>query len=273
MKKIALVYMVGGMSSRFGGRNKAFAKIGPDKEPLIEISINQALKSKFSEIIFIVSEKTKQDFRSFFGEDYQGVPIRYVLQKFDENTRDKPWGTADALCSARDLIDYDFVICNGDDIYGEETFKILFDHLQDSDEPATVGYNLGEVLPGEGAVNRGIFEIENGYLKGIKEHFNISKERLNEFGLNENSSSSQNIFALNIKTFKLLDGRLMEFKKENKGNRKIECLLPEELSGLINEGKIRIKIYQTSGKYFGITNPEDEEKVFAEMKALNISST
>jgi len=51
------------------------------------------------------------------------------LQKFDEATRERPWGTADALMSAAAILDCPFIICNGDDIYGESTFKTLADHL------------------------------------------------------------------------------------------------------------------------------------------------
>ena len=42
-KDIALVYMVAGMSSRFGGKIKQFAKVGPNDSTLIEYSLYQAL--------------------------------------------------------------------------------------------------------------------------------------------------------------------------------------------------------------------------------------
>ena len=41
-----LVYIAAGKSSRFGGSPKLLAKIGPNKETLIEISIQQALTCK-----------------------------------------------------------------------------------------------------------------------------------------------------------------------------------------------------------------------------------
>ena len=47
MKKV-IVFMVAGMSSRFGGNiPKQFAEIGPNKETLIEISVNDALSFNF----------------------------------------------------------------------------------------------------------------------------------------------------------------------------------------------------------------------------------
>ena len=52
--EIALVYMVAGLSSRFGGEIKQFAKVGPNNETLIEYSLNQALPAGFTKIVFIV---------------------------------------------------------------------------------------------------------------------------------------------------------------------------------------------------------------------------
>mgnify|MGYP001614605345 FL=1 len=127
---IALVYMVAGLSSRFGGKIKQFAKVGPKGETIIEYSLNQALPEGFTKIIFIVGNKTEKPFRDMFGESYKGIPIFYSQQKFNEEEREKPWGTADALCSAKDVINCPFVVCNGDDIYGAETFRILVNHLK-----------------------------------------------------------------------------------------------------------------------------------------------
>ena len=61
--------MVAGLSSRFGGKIKSFAKIGPNNETLIEYSLNQAIKTGFNKIIFIVSELTKKPFKEKFGRD------------------------------------------------------------------------------------------------------------------------------------------------------------------------------------------------------------
>jgi F0F1-type ATP synthase gamma subunit len=51
------------------------------------------------------------------------------------------------------------------------------------------------------------------------------------------------------------------FKKAKEGDRDAECLLPNELSRLIEENKIRMKVYPAVDKWIGVTNPEDEEVV------------
>ena len=267
---ISIVYMVAGLSKRFGGEMKPLAKVGPNNETLIEYSINQALRSGFNKIIFIVGEKTEKPFKEMFGNEYGGVPIEYAFQEYDSKKRDKPWGTCDALCSAINKIKETFVVCAGDDIYGEKTFKILTDHLKNSEEDVTISKNLIEMLPKEGTVNRGIFKVDdrNNILE-IEEAEKINRENFKEKGFEEKTPTSKSIFALHPETLKLLNEELKKFKNENKGNRKIECYLNVKLGELLKERKIKIKYYETPEKWLGITNPSDEIKVRNRIKNKN----
>jgi len=264
---LAIVYMVGGLSSRFGGKIKQFAKVGPNGETLIEYSINQAKQAGFNKIIFTVGEKTSAPFREMFSNSYQGMKVLYAEQNFSQESRDKPWGSTDALCSARQVIDCPFVVCNGDDIYGARTFKILAEHLKKQENKqekinATAGYILERVIPEQGKTNRGIFQVDNkNFVKEIKEVFNIEKTKLREINLSPESLTSMNVFALYPEVVAELDKILSEFKQKNSEDRRIECLLPVELSSLIKQGKIKMKIYESPDKWFGVTNPEDEEIV------------
>ena len=269
-KEVTVVYMVAGMSSRFSGKIKQFAKVGLNGETLIECSVDQAIKSGASKIIFIVGEKTESGFKEMFGNNYKDTPIEYAFQSFDPEKRDKPWGTTDALCCAKEIINTPFIVCNGDDIYGENTFKILIDHLKNSEDKATIGYKLISVVPETGTVNRGIFETDADlYLKKITETFDIEKEKIIDLGLTPDTLCSQNIFALDLETLSSLNTLLKNFRQEHEGDRKKECLLPEDLSNLIQEGKIKMKLLTTPDTWLGITNPEDEEIVREELRKLN----
>lgn len=258
MKDIALVYMVAGISSRFKGKIKQFAKVGPNNETLIEYSLNQALPTGFNKIIFIVGNLTEKPFKEMFGEKYKNIPIEYVLQKYDPALRDKPWGTLDALCQTKDTINSPFIVCNGDDLYGKKSFKILYNHLQEKPTAATLGYKLGNVLPEKGSVNRGIFQIQDNNVGSIKEVLDISKENLSSKGFNNDSLCSMNIFALQPETLSHLNEILIKFKDQYKGDRKIEAFLPVELTNLITNNQLTMEIYSTPDKWIGITNPEDE---------------
>lgn len=261
MQDIAIVYLVAGISSRFGGKIKQFAQVGPDGETLIEYSLKQSLPAGFTKIVFVVGEKTEKPFKDMFGEIYQGIPVQYALQKYNSEERDKPWGTVDALCSAKSLLDCKFIVCNGDDLYGEDTFKILVDHLTKKETCATVGYKLWEVLPEEGSVNRGIFEINNSKVLSIREEFGLTKDNLASRGISKDDLCSMNIFALDKEVLRELQKTLAGFKIKHSGDRKKEILLPEEISNLIKENKIILDIYPATEKWIGVTNPQDEEIV------------
>lgn len=253
----AIVFMVAGISKRFNSKIKQFAQVGKNNETLIKVSLDHALKAGFNKIIFIVGNKTEKPFKEKFGNNYKGIKVEYAVQPYDEAERDKPWGTTDALCSAKELIDYPFVVCNGDDLYGENTFKVLSETLYGEGE-ATIGYDLGGVLPEKGSTCRGIFNSEEGYVKEIKEYFDIEKDKLAEKGLTETDLCSMNIFALHPEVIGMLHEKLVVFKEKNKGDRKIESLLPQDLSELINEEKIKMKLFPATEKWIGVTNPGDE---------------
>lgn len=257
-EEIALVYMVAGLSSRFGGRIKQLVRV-TDNETLIEYSMNQAIKAGFSKIIFIVGDMTEKPFKEKFGNNYKGISIYYARQEFDKNKRDKPWGTMDAICSAKHLLDCNFVLCNGDDIYGEESFKILFNHLKNNQTSAIMGYKLKNILPESGEVCRAIINTENNQVKSIKEDLHVSRSNLKQKGYEENTIVSMNILGLIPSDLEKLNKKLIKFKEKHQGDRKIECLLPDEIGKLIEENQIKMSVYTTDSKWFGITNPEDEE--------------
>ena len=268
---LTIVYMVAGLSSRFGGKIKSFTKVGPKGETLIEYSVNQAIKAGFNKIIFVVGEHTEKPFKKKFGNNYKGIPVEYALQKYDKEKRDKPWGTCDAVCCTIETIHEPFVVATGDDLYSEKTFEDLVNHLKTSEDDATIGMDLIEMFPkNKRAVSRGLFKIDNeDYVIDGEESTGISRENFKERGFNEKTPVSMSIFGLHQNTLQLLNEKLKIFRKQNSEDRKVECFLNETLISLIKENKIKMKLYPFSGKWLGITNPEDEIKVREELKKIN----
>ena len=261
-RMVSIVYMVAGMSSRFGGRIKQFAKVGPDGETLIEYSVKQALNAGFDEVIFIVGEKTEAPFKEMWGDSYNGVSVRYARQSFSSENRDKPWGTVDAILSAKEFLTKDFVVCNGDDIYGENAFRKIKEYLENSSDSVTIGYPLTGMLPEQGEVTRGMFTVdEKGYATKIVEEFKMSRENFRERGYKEDDLTNVNLFGFHKEIVEHLQKQLDEFKKENEHSRTAECLLPVELFHLISQGKTRLRVYPTNDTWLGVTNPEDEAVV------------
>lgn len=276
MQEIPIVYMVAGMSSRFGGEPKWLVEVGPRGESLIEYSISQAIRAGFNKIIFIVGKQTERFFRERFGNFYiyngEEIPIEYCLQSF-EAPRERPWGTVDAIYCAKDKINGQFLVCNGDDIYGENTFKTLIEHIKKGKQTcATIGYELGKVLSDKGPVNRGIFQTIGNQVESIRETLGITRGNMNEKGIDEKTLCSQNIFVLDKKTLNELGEILKNFKEVNANNPKIECLLPSELSSLIQNRKTEMDIYPAIDEGIGVTFKEDVPFVKEKLAGAKLSS-
>ena len=261
MKDVAVVYMVAGLSSRFGGKIKQFAQVGQNGETLIEYSINQAIKAGINKIVFIVGDLTKEQFQKKFASSHKEIKIEYALQTYDKKERDKPWGTLDAVTSIKNIVNCPFIICNGDDIYGENSFKTLVNHLKEFDTSATVSYKLIDVLPEKGKTNRGVFTIKDNKIIDLNEVFNIEKDNLPCTNSKEDDPISMNIFALYPQILTEVVSIVNKFKIDNKGNRTVECLLSKELGNLIKSNKLIMHCYPSKDKWFGVTNPEDEANV------------
>jgi NDP-sugar pyrophosphorylase family protein len=269
MQELALVCPVAGMSSRFGGKIKQFVRVGPRGETLIEYSLNQALPAGFTKIVFVVGEKTEKPFKEKFGTSFKGIPVFYSKQTFDPATRDKPWGTIDALCTTKGIVNCPYIFCNGDDLYGKNTFKVLADHLRNNEDNAMVGYTLLKVIPEMGKTNRAILKVdEDNFLIELAEAYDIEKQNLSAANLTGDELCSMNIFAFQPETLDMFMREINEFKKLNAGDRKKECIFANHLVLLVKTGEIKIKVYPAVDQWTGITNPEDEEQVRAQLELL-----
>lgn len=271
---IGIVYLAAGVSSRFNYNPKSLQEVGINNKTFLECSLDQVLKSGFNKIFIIVGDKTESLFKDKFGDSYKEIPIIYTKQLYDPIQRSKPWGQIDALSTLKGKIDCPFVVCNGDDLYGEKSFKILYNHLlsnsklQDK-EAAAVWYPLGDVLPEDGAVNRGIFEEEKGYAKKIRETSSISRSNLKNNGLSLEDKCSMGIFALDPQMINDLNNLFLKFKEENKGDKEKEYPFGTGLSTLIKKNGLRMKLYPSNSKWAGLTRPADLVSIQKYLKENN----
>lgn len=252
-----IIFMVAGMSSRFGGKIKQFAKIGKNDETLIEISVNQAINTNLvTKIIFITNHLTENKFINIFNYSYKNIKVEYIQQDFNTKTRIRPWGTIGAICELKDKITEPFIVLNGDDLYGTETINKGINFLmENTNNKINIigGCKLINTLPDIGSVNRGVIYTNNEYVSGLKEILNISKQNV-EF---HDYLSNINFIGFHPYVLDLLYNKLEEFKKNNINNPKIECLLPNVLNELINDNKLQMKHFEITNKIYGITNPKD----------------
>ena len=295
MKETALVIMAAGIGSRFGGGIKQLAKLGPHGEIIIDYSIHDALKAGFTKIIFIIRRDIEADFREVIGDRIAKIAnVQYAFQALDDlpagfsvpEGRKKPWGTGHAILAARDLIDCPFAVINADDFYGAEGFQKVHDYLvNDMDERGKVmdlcmaGYILGNTLSENGAVTRGVCEVnDDSNLKSVNETFEIRKENGLVVGqdgngepvkLTEDAIVSMNMWGLTPRFVKALEERFPAFLRNAQGNLKAEYLLPQVIGDLVQEGNATVKVLPTNDRWFGVTYAEDRESVERSLQELH----
>jgi tryptophanase len=255
MRKV-IVFMVAGMSSRFGGP-KQFARVGVHDETLIELSVMDSLHCNFDDIVFITNPKTEHLFKNVFGNVYREKKVYYVRQKM-ENYRSRPWGTTDAICCVIEYPNFHnecvFVIVNGDDLYGSENFSKLNTYLEKNVTNYIGGLPILKTIVGEGKVNRGVlFVNKDNKIIELQEKLNISKEDTTIAGLTANV----NFLVFTSPTILYLSELLFCFKQKYKDHPSIECFITESVNELIYNKKLELNLLPLEESVIGLTRKED----------------
>jgi len=288
--KITVFVLAAGMGSRYGGL-KQMEGFGPNGETIIDYSIYDAIKTGFDKVVFVIRPDMKEEFKEIFLNKYDDkIKIEYCFQTVDmlpdwykrNPERTKPWGTGHALLCARDAINKPFLIINGDDFYGRESFEISAKFLRDDcteEIYAIPAYRLENVLSDAGSVKRGICTVRDDLLVGIQETFEMKRDEDGKIngvtwdgrpvkGIPDRALISMNMFCVHPEVFVKFAGKFGEFLKDNKDELQGEFLLPIIFSDLIDQKEIRMKVLETPSTWFGVTYPEDAEVVRTKLKEL-----
>ena len=138
-----LVVLAAGMGSRFGGI-KQIAKIGDNGEMLLDFTLQDAINSGFTAVIYVIRKEIEEDFQSLIGSKYQKkLKTQYIYQEIDP-TRAKPRGTGQALSLAVPLLAGPCLVINADDYYGANSMQQASKWLETckSDTFGMVAYTL-----------------------------------------------------------------------------------------------------------------------------------
>ncbi len=289
-----LVIMAAGMGSRYGGL-KQIDPVDEQGNKILDFSIYDALRAGFKRAVFIIKKENEALFRECIGDAVsKHMKVDYVFQDIKDvpewfkipDERQKPWGTAHAIYSCRNVIDAPFAVINADDYYGVEAFQVLYDYLvshQDDDKYryAMVGYRLGNTLTENGSVSRGVCETnEEGFLVEINERTKIIKTE-NGAAYSEDDGEtytdisvdtpvSMNLWGFYPSIIGELKIALDKFFKEKveKNPLKAECYIPIEVDNLLKADKATVKVLSSKDKWFGVTYKEDKPFVTASIQAL-----
>lgn len=282
----ALVVMAAGIGSRFGGL-KQIEPVGPNGEIILDYSVFDAKNAGFGKIIFVINHYIEQAFKAridrSIGKHCETVFVNQELSDLPEGFdipegRRKPWGTAQAVLSCKDVVDGPFAVINADDFYGRSAFVSLYSYLKESEIQASgsgfcmVGYYLKNTLTEYGHVARGVCMIDHdGYLMEVRERTRIKKIKetvmYSEDGQNWNEIDGDHLVSMNMwgfttELFPELEKRFINFL--NRSESKLlssEYFLPDVVNQLLSEGKVTVKVLPSDEKWFGVTYKGDTGKV------------
>lgn len=279
--KPTLLILAAGMASRYGSM-KQIDGFGPNGETIIDYSIYDAINAGFGKVVFIIKEEFEENFKSIFEPKLNGrIETEYVFQNFDlkqfgieeEIYREKPWGTAHAILSGRDVIKEPFCVINADDYYGFDAFKKMADFLNTEATDSNysiIGYEIGKTLSEFGSVSRGVCKVdESGNLSEIIERTKVYpkdgkifyEEDGEEFPLDFSTPVSMNFWGFTPAVFEITEGLFKEFAIANKDKPKAEFFIPLIGESLVQNDTATFKVVPTSNKWFGVTYKEDKPYV------------
>jgi len=276
-----LVVLAAGMGSRFGG-DKQLATLGNTGRTLLHFSVLDAYAAGVRQLVLIVRENLipamKQQVLPHFPADLQ---VHLVLQDPADlpvagivlSQRQKPWGTAHALWSARTFLqNQPCIVINADDYYGATAMQLLVQHFAaNDDEWAMVAFPLAKTLSKHGGVNRGICQVNDGYLQKVAEVVQIAavqsaaaeqESQLCGIGMHGERVQlsplqpvSMNIWGFTPSILPMLTSQLSDFLANSPGS-KAECYLPAVVDQSLQRGQ-KVQVYLSPDSWFGVTYPAD----------------
>ena len=278
MEDRTLVIMAAGMGSRFGGL-KQIEPVDKYGHILLDFSVYDAIFAGFSRVIFIINKEIEVDFKRMVSTRLSRWQIRvdYAYQELCNMpegyslpaSRKKPWGTAHAISCLSGIVNSPFAVINADDFYGRDAFVRIFDFLnQNNDECCMVGYKLRDTLSSSGCVSRGICEVEQGSLRRIEERSGICATpdgiiSAEADRLPPDATVSMNFWGLTPDVIDECKSQFPRFLDKHLDTNPLGCefYLPSVIFNMISEGKARVKVLNSSTKWYGVTYKKDKSEV------------
>ena len=288
-----LVILAAGMGSRYGGL-KQIDTIGSNGESIIDFTIYDAIQAGFNKLVLIIRKEHEELFEEHLVKKIRPfVQVEYAYQDLKDipngieipSDRTKPWGTSHALLACRNILkDEPFIICNADDYYGQDAFKIVseyFDNNKDNEVYCMVGYKVENTLSDNGTVTRGVCQKDqDSFLSHIDEKF-LLKWNKNHDGVEY--TENDKVYSLDLgtpvsmnfwgfypsvinKVKEIFDKEIVEGIKTNP--LKYEALLPNYVGKLVDANNAKVKVLTSKDSWFGVTYKEDKQFVVDKIQSF-----
>ncbi len=279
------------MGSRYGG-DKQIDGLGPHGEILMEYTIHDALEAGFDRVVFVIKHAMEARFRQLVGDKVSAkCETAYAFQELDDlpggfkapEGRVKPYGTVQAVLSARSVIDGPFAIVNADDYYGKDGFRVIRSALLDmaGKQACMVAYDLGNTLSDHGTVTRGVCQVSaEGLLEKVTETYKLGRDEqgaIRDFdggrvspAFAEETPVSMNFWGLTPWFFDRAEAYFRDFLADPATDpMKGEFVLPTLIDTLMRREGLPVRVLHTHARWFGVTYREDKPLVQEALRQLH----
>ena len=279
---LTLLVMAAGMGSRYGGL-KQLDKVGPNGETIIDYSLHDAIQAGFTKVIFIIQRDFEDQFKLQITNKYLGkFTVEFTFQNIHDlpngfscpDGRETPWGTGQAILCARNLINEPFVVINGDDYYGQESFKVIADYYNNGGAQfSMVAFRLDKTLSDFGPVTRGVCNVENDKLDTVVETENLEKKGNyistdRDIALDGSEPVSMNMWGFTPSLFNYLHEDFVNFLNDEGNELKSEFLIPTVINNLVQNNQEEVYVLRSNASWFGVTYKEDKPLVITKIQEL-----
>jgi NDP-sugar pyrophosphorylase family protein len=278
---MTLLLMAAGSGSRYG-KLKQFDDLGPNGEFLMEFAIYDAIQNNFEQIVVI----TKKENVAFLEEHLskrlpKTIKLNVLAQEITDlpdgvtftGERKKPWGTAHAVWTARNVIDGPFVVINADDFYGQSAYKRAADFIKSDDNAyALLGYTLKDTLSEHGPVSRGVCKVKGDNLVSVQERLKLiqKEDKIVDEDTNldftGDEQASMNFWVCRPSIFDKIESEFRLFLNDDDRIANSELYIPLMIQEMLQANEIEVKCIPSGGDWFGVTYASDKEKAMNSLK-------
>lgn len=275
--------MAAGSGSRYG-KLKQFDDLGPNGEFLMEFAMYDAIQNGMDHIVII----TKKDNVSFLEDHLEGrlpshVKLNVLAQEITDlpngvsfnGERPKPWGTAHAVWTARNVIDQAFCVINADDFYGQSAYANAANFIRqypEENQYALVGYTLKDTLSAHGSVSRGVCMTDGDNLISVDERLKLAQEGDKVIDADSglvytgDELASMNFWVCRPQIFDVIETEFREFLADDHMIKTSELYIPKTIQNLLQQGLVNVKVVPSQDNWFGVTYASDREIAVAALQ-------
>lgn len=275
-----LVILAAGHGTRFGGL-KQLAPIGPDGEAVMDYTALAALECGFSSVVLVVRDEIRDEIAEHVRQSWSSeLPVVFVCQRGGA-------GTAQAVLSAREVLEGGFAVANADDLYSAPALAGLLSQFSHTEQRDTaphllVGYRLVRTVLTDAPVTRGLCQIaSDGSLDAIVEQVvelrpdgRFDARPLAQPDAPSRVLSGQELVSMNLWGFQLrildqLEAAVAAFQP-TAGGRK-ELILPDVMNRVVSSRDDGVEVIETNERCIGLTHQEDASILREELLARPLS--